>query len=176
MKVFIPLSLVSFLSSATLHAEVTLDGTLGSRLTLDGPDYAIGAELGQQHGSNLFHSFGKFNLNRNESATFSGPNSISNVISRVTGGTPSSLDGAIRSTIPEANVYLINPAGLMFGPNATLDVQGSFHASTADTLRFSDGSEFNTSTPSKSLLTVAPVSAFGFLTPNPQPLTCCHKI
>jgi filamentous hemagglutinin family protein len=171
MKVFIPLSLVSFLSSATLHAEVTLDGTLGSRLALDGPDYAIGAEFGQQHGSNLFHSFGKFNLNSNESATFSGPDSISNVISRVTGGTPSSLDGAIRSTIPEANVYLINPAGLMFGPNATLDVQGSFHASTADTLRFSDGSEFNASTPSKSLLTVAPVSAFGFLTPNPQPLT-----
>ncbi len=171
MKVFIPLSLVSFLSSATLHAEVTLDGTLGSRLALDGPDYAIGAELGQQHGSNLFHSFGKLNLNSNESATFSGPDSISNVISRVTGGTPSSIDGAIRSLIPEADVYLINPAGLMFGPNATLDVQGSFHASSADTLRFSDGSEFNASTPSKSLLTVAPVSAFGFITQNPQPLS-----
>lgn len=171
MNKFIPLSIVSLFTSAAVHAEVTLDGTLGPSMALEGPDYAIGAELGQQHGQNLFHSFGEFSLKFDESAIFSGPDSISNVISRVTGGTPSSIDGAIRSLIPEANVYLINPAGLMFGPNATLDVQGSFHASTADTLRFSDGSEFNARTPSKSLLTVAPISAFGFLTQNPQPLT-----
>ena len=171
MNKLIPLSLASFLTSATVHAQVTLDGTLGPATALEGPDYAISAELGQLHGRNLFHSFGEFNLQFDESAIFSGPDSISNVISRVTSGNPSSIDGTIRSLIPEANVYLINPAGLMFGPDATLDVQGSFHASTADTLRFSDGGEFNARNTSQSLLTVAPISAFGFLTSSPQPLT-----
>jgi large exoprotein involved in heme utilization and adhesion len=73
--------------------------------------------------------------------------------------------------MPEANLYLINPAGMMFGPNAQLDVQGSFHASTADTLRFSDGSQFNARNPADSALTIAPVSAFGFLTDSPTSLS-----
>jgi len=90
--------------------------------------------LGRQHGGNLFHSFQDFNLNSSESATFSGPNNVSNVISRVTGGNPSNIDGLIRSTMPNADMYFLNPYGIMFGPNAQLDVQGSFHASTADTL------------------------------------------
>ncbi len=169
MKSFIfVLGLLTYIS---VHAEITLDGTLGTGIALEGPNYAIGAELGQQHGSNLFHSFGQFNINNNESATFSGPLNVNNVIGRVTGGRPSNIDGLIRSTIPNADVYLINPAGMLFGPNATLDVQGSFHASTADTLRFRDGGEFNASHPQNSLLTIAPISAFGFLTDSPQPLS-----
>ena len=121
-------------SSLGTNAEVTLDGTLGRSGALPGPDYLIGADLGQQHGGNLFHSFQDFNLNRFESATFSGPNSINNVINRVTGGNSSNIDGLIRSTI-SANMYFLNPNGIMFGPNARLDVQGSFHASTAHYLR-----------------------------------------
>lgn len=172
MKYSILLFIINLLISITVvHAEVTLDGTLGPRIALDGPDYAIGAELGQQHGGNLFHSFEKFNIQTGESATFSGPDSINNILSRVTGGSPSSIDGTLRSTIPNADVYLINPAGLMFGPNASLDVQGSFHASTADTLRLQDGGEFNARNPQTSLLTVAPVSAFGFLSGSPQSLS-----
>jgi len=61
------------------NAEVTLDGTLGRGGALPGPDYLIGADLGQQRGGNLFHSFQDFNLNRLESATFSGPNSLNNI-------------------------------------------------------------------------------------------------
>ena len=164
MKSALFVFLSSLLSSLTLHAEITLDGTLGSRIALEGPDYTIGAKLGQQHGSNLFHSFEKFNLNATESATFSGPNHINSIISRVTGGYASSIDGTLRSLIPNADVYFINPAGIMFGANAKLDVQGSFHASTADTLHLQYGGEFNARHPQESLLTVAPVSAFGFLT------------
>ncbi|MEK8021429.1 MAG: filamentous hemagglutinin N-terminal domain-containing protein, partial [Candidatus Parabeggiatoa sp.] len=122
------------------------------------------ADLGQQHGGNLFHSFQEFNLSSPESATFSGPNNVSNVISRVTGGNPSNIDGLIRSTMPNADMYFMNPYGMMFGPHARLDVQGSFHASTADYLRFGDGGRFDARNPSDSLLTIAPIESFGFLT------------
>ncbi|MDM8560142.1 filamentous hemagglutinin N-terminal domain-containing protein [Candidatus Parabeggiatoa sp. HSG14] len=159
---FIPLSTLS---------QITTDGTLSSRANLQGPNYMIGADLGHQLGSNLFHSFQDFNLNSSESATFSGPNSVSNIISRVTGGTPSNIDGLIRSTIPHADMYFLNPNGIMFGPNAQLDVQGSFHASTADTLRFQDGKQFNAREPNQSLLSIAPISAFGFLTSSPTSIS-----
>ncbi|MDM8563061.1 filamentous hemagglutinin N-terminal domain-containing protein, partial [Candidatus Marithioploca araucensis] len=153
------------------YAEVTLDGTLGTGGALEGPHYQIGAELGQQHGGNLFQSFSHFNINTGESATFSGPHHVHNIISRVTGGNPSLINGLLRSTIPNANMYFLNPYGIMFGKGASLDVQGSFHASTADTLRLSDGGEFNVRYPNNSSLTVAPVEAFGFLTDTPAAIT-----
>ena len=153
------------------YAEVVLDGTLGFRGALEGPHYQIGAELGQQHGGNLFQSFSHFNINTGESATFSGLPSVHNIINRVTGGNPSRINGLIRSNIPNADMYFLNPYGIMFGEGANLDVQGSFHASTADTLRFSDGSEFNARYPNNSLLTIAPIKAFGFLTDAPAAIT-----
>jgi len=156
--------IISLFAYNISQADITLDGTLGSKVALEGPDYNIGADLGQQYGNNLFHSFEKFNINTDEIATFSGPANISNVISRVTGGNFSNIDGTIRSTIPNADMYLINPAGIVFGKNAVLDVQGSFHASTANTLRFQDGGKFNSTNPQSSILTVAPVTDFGFLT------------
>jgi len=173
MKQHSTLSLLTLtiLVSASAHAEVTLDGTLGPAGTLPGPDYQIGADVGQQHGGNLFHSFRNFNLQNHESATFSGPDKVQNIISRVTGGNPSSIDGTLRSTIPNADIYFLNPYGIMFGPNAKLEVQGSFHASTADYLRLSDGGKFEARTPNNSLLTVAPVEAFGFVTDSPAALS-----
>ena len=165
LKNYIPLCMVIICS--TLQAEVVLDGSLGPRGALPGPDYLIGADLGQQHGANLFHSFDTFNINTFESATFSGSDNINNVISRVTGGNPSNIDGLFRSTISSANAYLLNPAGILFGQNAQLDVQGSFHASTADVLHFQDGSKFSATHPQQSGLTVAPPAAFGFLTESP---------
>src|SRR5215210_4415704 len=108
---------------------ITVDGRLSPAQTLAGPNYAIGADLGRQVGGNLFHSFGAFGLNRGETATFSGPATVANVIGRVTGGAQSSIDGTVRSTMPGANLYLVNPAGAVFGPNARVDVSGSFHAS-----------------------------------------------
>jgi len=155
---------ILLLISHSLNAEIITDGTLGQNINLPGPDFQITPDLGQQHGSNLFHSFQDFNLNSSESATFSGLNSIQNIISRVTGGNPSNIDGLIRSTIPNADFYFLNPYGIMFGPNARLDVKGSFHASTADYLRLGENGRFDARNPSDSLLTVAPVESFGFLT------------
>ncbi len=158
--------------SPSLLSEVTLDGTVGAAGSLPGPNYQITEDLGQRAGGNLFHSFGQFNLNNAESATFSGSTGIQNVISRVTGGQRSNIDGAIRSTIPGANLYFLNPAGVIFGKNATLDIQGSFHASTANYLGFKDGVHLDNSmaTPNPILTTAAP-KAFGFLGKNPAAIS-----
>ena len=107
-----------------------------------GPNYTIPDELGQQHGSNLFHSFGAFNVHTGESATFTGPDSVTNIISRVTGGNPSSIDGVLHSDMTGANLYLLNPQGVILGPNATLDISRSVHISTADVLRFADRNSY----------------------------------
>ncbi|MCK5876659.1 MAG: filamentous hemagglutinin N-terminal domain-containing protein [Candidatus Marithrix sp.] len=157
------LTIPILITTLSTNAEIITDGTLGQNINLPGPDFQVTSDLGQQHGGNLFHSFQDFNLNSLESATFSGPANIQNILSRVTGGNPSNIDGLIRSTIPNADFYFLNPYGIMFGPNARLDVQGSFHASTADYLRLGENGRFDASNPSDSLLTVAPVTAFGFL-------------
>ena len=151
-------------------AEVVLDGSLGQSGALTGPDFTIPDTVGQTLGSNLFHSFSDFNLNSSESATFSGPALLDNVIGRVTGGNASSIDGLIRSTIPNANLYLINPSGILFGANASLDIDGSFHASTADYIGLGEGGRFDAAAPGDSVLTTAPPSAFGFLGPDPAPI------
>ncbi|HET6249348.1 MAG TPA: filamentous hemagglutinin N-terminal domain-containing protein, partial [Tepidisphaeraceae bacterium] len=94
--------------------SVVTDGSVGARATLTGPTFNIPASLGQQKGANLFHSFSTFNLSSGETASFSGPTSVGNVIARVAGG-QSSIDGTVQCSIPGANLYLINPAGVVFG-------------------------------------------------------------
>jgi filamentous hemagglutinin family protein len=149
--------------SAPTKAEVSLDGTLGPAGSLAGPHFVIPDTVGQTVGTNLFHSFGLFNINTGESATFTGPAAIDNVISRVTGGSQSFIDGLLRSEIESANLWFINPAGVLFGQHASLDIQGSFHVSTADYLKLGDGGRFEATSPENSVLTVAPPEAFGFL-------------
>src|SRR5919108_1270023 len=102
------------------QAQITADGTMGTSVGRVGNAWSITA--GTQRGGNLFHSFGRFNVDTGHSATFSGPGSVTNIIGRVTGGSASNIDGLLRSTITGANLFLINPNGMVFGPNATLDV------------------------------------------------------
>jgi filamentous hemagglutinin family protein len=152
--------------------HITIDGRFAG--TLVGPNYTIGANLGRQVGSNLFHSFGVFGLATGESATFTsagGTGPISNVIGRVTGGTLSAIDGRIQSQIVGANFYLINPSGIVFGPNAAVNVSGSFHVSTADYVKMADGAKFQATDPNGSTLSAAPPVAFGFLTATPAAIT-----
>ncbi len=151
------------LVAADGRAGLVLDGSLGPKGPLGGPDFEILSDYGQLRGRNLFHSFEDFSLGIHESATFSGPESVRNVIARVTGQTASEIDGTIRSNMPEADVYLINPSGVVFGPGAVLDVPGAFAATTADYLRFDDGAEFHASLSKGSTLTAANPAAFGFL-------------
>ena len=97
-----------------------------------GPNFQIPDTLGQTVGGNLFHSFSDFNIQTGESATFTGPDSINNILGRVTVGDASSIDGLIRSEITGANLYLMNPNGFLFGENAKVDVDGAFTLSSRD--------------------------------------------
>ena len=151
------------------EAQIKLDGSLGGpALNLAGPNFQIRADYGRQVGRNLFHSFQQFNLVSGEAAIFSGPAEVRNVVARVTGGSASAIDGLIQSTILGANLYLMNPAGIVFGPNASLDVTGSFSATTADYIRLADGRRFAADPAERPVLTSAAPQAFGFLSPAPQ--------
>ena len=158
-------------SGPALAQRISIDGRFSPAQTLTGPNYAIDASLGRQVGGNLFHSFCTFGLNRGESANFTGPGAVTNIIGRVTGGTASSIDGRIQSSIAGANLFLINPSGVVFGPNASVNVSGSFYASTADYIRLSDGARFQATSPDASTLSMAPPAVFGFLTAAPPALT-----
>lgn len=148
--------------SAGAGAEITLDGSLGDAGAIDGPDYEITADKGRQAGGNLFHSFSRFNIGAAESATFYGPDSVANIIGRVTGGDLSRIDGSIYSDIDGADLFLLNPAGFIFGPDAFLDVSGSFHISTADFLRMGKTAKFKSEPSMGENLSAAPPTAFGF--------------
>ncbi|MDT3779980.1 filamentous hemagglutinin N-terminal domain-containing protein [Nitrospira sp. MA-1] len=122
-------------------------------------------------GSNLFHSFGDFGVPTDNIANFLNDSGLptSNILSRVTGGNPSNIFGTIQTKgFGNANLFLMNPAGIVFGPNAALNVGGATHFTTADYVRLEDGAQF-TALPGAqdSLLSIAPIVAFGFLGPNP---------
>ena len=151
--------------------QIATDGTMGAAGSLTGPSYVISESLGTRIGDNLFHSFRLFNIATGESATFTGTADLRNVLSRVTGGSPSSIDGLLRSQVGQANVFLINPAGVVFGPNAQVDVPAAFHVSTADELRFPDGGVFSASDPSRTTLSIENPESFGFLAPQPAAIT-----
>ncbi|MBN2373982.1 filamentous hemagglutinin N-terminal domain-containing protein [bacterium] len=167
--VFVFIFLIShqWVFSARAYAQIAFDGTLGLYSDLSGPDYVIMDTMGKQVGANLFHSFREFNVRSGETATFAGHSGIENIIGRVTGGTASWIDGIIRSTITNADLYLINPSGVLFGPNAQIDISGSFHATTADYIRLGEKGRFDAARPDQSLLSVDPPSAFGFLCDDP---------
>jgi len=142
---------------------------------------------GGVNGTNLFHSFGDFSVPTDNIANFLNARSVdlnghvlasnlptSNILGRVTGGDPSAIFGMIQTNGPNgfgtANLFLINPAGFLFGPNATVDVGGMMTFTTADYLRF-QGTDtlFNKVSTTESLnpLSTVPVAAFGFLGSNP---------
>lgn len=156
--------------SGGTQAEISVDGSLGGPsgpLTKLENEYRITEDLGRVRGSNLFHSFGVFNVDSGEVANFTGNSPIANILSRVTGGTASNINGMIKSSdYAGANLYLINPYGIHFGPYASLNVDGSFHATTADYVRLGTDGFFHADLEKQSTLTTAPPTAFGFLEPQ----------
>ena len=108
------------------NAQITPDNTLGnenSNVTSTGSVDQI--EGGATRGANLFHSFEEFNVDEGGAAYFTNPAGIENILSRVTGSNPSEILGTL-GVLGNANLFLINPNGIVFGPNARLDVGGSF--------------------------------------------------
>ncbi len=134
-------------------AQVTSDGTTNTTVNPNGNNFDI--LNGIQKGNNLFHSFKEFSIPTGASATFNNSNDVVNIINRVTGGNISNIDGLIKAS-GNANLFLINPAGIIFGENASLDIGGSFFGSTAESILFEDGFEFSAVNPEeKPLLTVS---------------------
>ena len=150
---------------------IATDGTVGPPARIFSAPNATTNVVVQQSdgttvGQNLFHSFSKFNIESGQTVTFTenSPNTLNNVISRVTGGSSSEINGRLRSTPGgHADFYLINPAGVLFGQNARINVPAAFHVSTADELKFQDGGKYSASQPAASTLSAAAPAAFGFL-------------
>ncbi|OKH20232.1 hypothetical protein NIES593_19605 [Hydrococcus rivularis NIES-593] len=140
-------------------AQIVPDGTLGAESSTVRQDNINGLpsdaiEGGAIRGANLFHSFQDFNIEEGRGAYFANPAAIENILTRVTGGNPSNILGTL-GVLGNANLFLINPNGILFGPNARLDVRGSFVASTADSLLFDNGFDFSAANPqAPPLLTV----------------------
>ncbi len=156
------LSLFWLAITSPLRAEIVQDATLPnpSIVTPNGSTSVITG--GTQAGPNLFHSFKEFSVPNGGGASFQQlDQGIDNVISRVTGSSVSNIDGLIsvlgeKGNVSEVNFFLLNPNGIIFGPNATLAIGGSFLASTASSLNFADGNQFSATAPQNtSLLSVS---------------------
>ena len=130
--------------------------------------YNITGGTRPEGGANLFHSFGEFGVPTNNIANFLNETALhtDNILARITGGDISTIFGTIRTTgFSNANLFLMNPNGFLFGPNATVNVGGMATFTTAEYMRLTDGGRFNANpnTTAADLLTAAPLAAFGFI-------------
>ena len=163
--VFLLLSGAIFCS--TTAAQILPDNTLGAETSTVRQDNIQGLpsdviEGGATRGANLFHSFSEFNIEEGRGAYFANPEGIANILSRVTGSNASNILGTL-GVLGNANLFFINPNGIIFGSNASLDLKGSFVGSTADSLVFENGFEFSASNPQvPPLLTVNIPIGLGF--------------
>jgi filamentous hemagglutinin family protein len=150
---------------------IATDGSAGVHQTIAGANagagnFSIPQTLGSLAGNNLFHSFSTFNIDTGQIATFTTTTpAIGNVISRVTGGGLSQINGLLKLTpvsgVP--NFFFINPAGVAFGAGGSIDAPGAFHVSTADYVKFANGDKFYADLSKTSVLSSAAPEAFGFL-------------
>ena len=127
--------LLGVISSKSVQAETTIvpaaDGT-GTDVVQNSERFDIRG--GQQSGANLFHSFEKFGLNSNQIANFLSQPGIENILGRVVGGNASIINGLIQVTNGKSNLFLMNPAGIVFGAGSSLNVPASFTATTATSI------------------------------------------
>lgn len=149
---------LSATSGITL-AQVTSDNTVNTKVNQN--ENVAEITGGTTRGDNLFHSFREFSVRTGNEAFFNNADSISNIFSRVTGGNISTIDGLIRAN-GSASLFLINPAGIIFGEGARLDIGGSFLGSSASSILFEDGEFSAADLENPPLLTVNAPIGLGF--------------
>ncbi|MGI2906876.1 filamentous hemagglutinin N-terminal domain-containing protein [Tolypothrix sp. VBCCA 56010] len=144
LKIGIVLAATSgYLCSQRAIAQIVPDRTLGGESSIVTPNVDIKGvpsdriDAGAIRGANLFHSFQEFNIREGRGAYFSNPTGVENIFSRVTGTNASNIFGKL-GVLGNANLFLLNPNGIIFGPNASLDINGSFSASTGNSFNFGD--------------------------------------
>ena len=156
-------------------AQIIPDNTLGDNQTLVKPNVEVKGlpadliEGGATRGDNLFHSFSEFNVGDLQRVYFANPAGINNILSRVTGSNISKIFGTL-GVDGAANLFLLNPNGIVFGPNASLDVAGSFVGSTANSIVFGNGTEFSATNPEEPPLlsiNITPGLQYGQNPPQP---------
>ena len=116
---------------------------------------------GTQRGGNLFHSFREFSLQSGQIAHFESAGDVTNIITRITGNNISNIDGSIEVR-GMANLFFLNPNGIVFGKNAQLDLRGSFIATTASSIEFADKTQFGTATATSPTLTISTPTGLQF--------------
>ncbi|GJD19212.1 filamentous haemagglutinin outer membrane protein [Rivularia sp. IAM M-261] len=141
--------------SKQANAQVRTDSTLGGESSVIVPNVVVDGlqservDGGAIRGANLFHSFQEFNVVEGRGVYFSNPSAVENIFSRVTGANSSNILGRL-GVLGNANLYLMNPNGIVFGQNASLDVEGSFVATTANAIKFGNTGIFSASEPASS--------------------------
>ncbi|NEO83548.1 MAG: filamentous hemagglutinin N-terminal domain-containing protein, partial [Spirulina sp. SIO3F2] len=144
------------LTAFNVEAQIIPDATLGAENSI--VQMAVPGQIiingGAARVSTLFHSFHEFNIGEGQSAYFANPSGITNILGRVTGTNPSEIFGTL-GVLGNANLFLLNPNGIIFGPNSKLDLNGTFTASTAESFLLPGGQEFGAVNPGAApLLTV----------------------
>ncbi|MEM6402823.1 MAG: filamentous hemagglutinin N-terminal domain-containing protein, partial [Cyanobacteria bacterium P01_D01_bin.116] len=136
LKYIFLISTLLVINNNSALAQIIPDNTLGAESSRVLPNGAIDKiDGGALRDKNLFHSFTEFNINNGQRVYFNNPSGIENILTRVTGGNASNILGTL-GVDGAANLFLINPNGIVFGENARLDLGGSFVGTTANGLQF----------------------------------------
>ena len=159
------IGLLRFTSPVLSQPIAAADGT-STVVTVNGNQFKIEGGSLSGDGANLFHSFEQFGLSSQEIATFLSQPEIRNIFGRVVGGSASVIDGLLQVTGGNSNLFLLNPAGIVFGTNARLNVPGDFTATTADGIGF-EGGWFHSVGPNQYQQLIGSPTGFSFL--NAQP-------